>query len=481
MVLKIFVLLFFLFYSVSIGNTNKINYIFNWRQDPCPFLWDRPNHTLLVPPSTFEYGNTILTGTRHHVIPFQVLRNFFSFAVQRSREASRIGEYLSAYISTITDQLIDRGQSVQRPEPIPTDAEAVIFIDPMEEMFASLTWLPGNIFLGPAPQNRRRDDPLNQRGGDPGNAFEQYANRIIRDEAHFTALENLNRDMQLYLNNPLNFDLFFQIMHNLDIVNRRTTPFPFDAQDWEKVNGKFVIRKPSERHRKKRYEDQIPLPPVEPDSEPSSDDDPFDYFVGFCRAVERQLPKSNIPLQNKYIKVNDKMEFGCPKNTYIIVKRATLQIMPWPVYTFSLGLACLTGECSKQDGTDTFKRFCDNKRSCVFSTNETKGLDVEIDYYCSHVLTPIKERKELEKKFRWSSNEFELNCPLNYNIRVDKAVRHKSLLFSCLIDDCNEKDITTILREYCNGENPCKNSIEDWGLQPITVDFSCIPNASILV
>nr|XP_014102626.2 uncharacterized protein LOC106627144 [Bactrocera oleae] len=478
MVYKILVLLFFLFYSVSIGNPQTINYVFRWREDPCPFIWNRPPPTSSVPSTEIQFENTRYTGGRHHIIPFEILRNFFVSAVQQSRIATRIGQYISAYISTIAGQYISNGESIQRRNPIPVDADAVIVIDPVEEMFAALAWLPGNIFIGPTQNFRHHDNPLNQRGGDPANAFEQYANRIIRDDAHFTALENLNRDMQLYIHDPSNVDLFHQIMHNLDIINSRTSPFPFDARDWQIVDGKFYIR---DRRREKRYQNQIPQPPVAPNSEPSCYDKVFDNYFGFCKAVKRQLTNSHFSVNKKYIEVADKMTFDCPKNSYIIVKQATIKTMPLPVAIFSLGLACISGDCVERDGTEIIKKLCDNKRSCEFSSHDTDALDVDVDYYCADILTTIRERNKLQRSNRWKSNEFELNCPLNYTIRISKAMRHPSAYLQCIVDDCKETDITPIFREKCDGENPCKNKLENWGLQPITVDFSCIPNQSMFV
>ncbi|XP_049312571.1 uncharacterized protein LOC115066416 isoform X3 [Bactrocera dorsalis] len=477
MVLKTFVLFFWLFYFVSIGNTSKISYVFSSREDSCSSIWDRPRHTSLVPPTRFQFENNSYNGNRHHVIPFQILRNFFNSAVRQSRQASRIARYLSAYISTIVAQFISNGETIQHHNPIPVDDEVVIVIDPLEEMFAALSWLPGNIFIGPAGNYRHHDDPLNQRGGDPGNAFEQYANRIIRDDTHFTALQNLNRDMRLYINDPSDVNLFHQIMINLDIVNRRNTPFPFDAQDWEIVNGKFYIR---DRHREKRSQSQIPQPPIASNTKPSTNDDPFDYYVGFCRAVKQQLTASHFSsIKKKTIDVDNKMTFDCPKTTFILVKQATLHTMPWTVAVFSLGLACLSGDCVKRDGTEKLKKLCNNKRSCLFSDTDTEGLSIDVEYYCADVLTPLKEREELQKPHRWSSSEFELNCPFDYGIRITKAMRHSSSFYWCIIDDCTEKDITAILREKCDGLNPCKNKLDNWGMQPITVDFSCIPNPSM--
>ncbi|XP_049312576.1 uncharacterized protein LOC115066416 isoform X4 [Bactrocera dorsalis] len=476
MVLKIFVFFFCLFYFGSIGNTSKISYVFSRREDPCPFIWDRPPHTVLVPSTEIRPGNT---GSRHHIIPFQILRSFFNTALLQTTLASRVAQYLSAYISTIAAQFISNGESIQSQNQItiPIDDEVVITVDPLEEMFAALTWLPGNIFIGPPPAVRYGDDPLNQRGGDPGNAFEQYANRIIRDDTHFTALQNLNRDMQRYVNNPLDVNLFHQIMQNLDIVNRRTTPFPFDAQDWQIVNGEYFIR---DRRREKRSENQILQPPIISYTEPLTDDDPFDYYVGFCRAVKRQLTASHFSsINEKTIEADDRMILDCPKNTHIIVKQATLDTTSWVLVFLTIGLACLPGHCEEHDKTEGIKKLCDNKKSCLFSDRDTEGLSIDVEYYCADVLTPLKEREELQKPHRWSSSEFELNCPFDYGIRITKAMRHSSSFYWCIIDDCTEKDITAILREKCDGLNPCKNKLDNWGMQPITVDFSCIPNPSM--
>uniref|UniRef100_A0A0K8V8T5 Uncharacterized protein n=1 Tax=Bactrocera latifrons TaxID=174628 RepID=A0A0K8V8T5_BACLA len=477
MVRKTFVIFFCLFYF---ANTSKISYLFMWREDACSSIWDRPRHTSLVPPSEIQFENCTYTGSRHHVIPFEILRNFFNSALRQASEASRVARYLAAYIFSIAEQYIANGESIQHQNPIAIDVPVVIVIDPLEEMFAALTWLPGNIFIGPPANIRHHDNPQNQSGGDPGNAFEQYANRIIRDDTHFTALQNLNRDMRLYMNNTSDVNLFHQIMTNLDIVNRRTTPFPFDAQDWEIVNGKFYIR---DKHREKRSKNQIPQPPIAYNTEPSTNDDPFDYYVGFCRTVKRKLTASHFSsINKKYIEVGERMTFDCHKNTFIIVKQATLGTMPWPLIAFSLGLACLSGDCVERDGTEGIKKLCDNKRSCQFSYRDTDGLGVDVEYYCADVLTPLREREELQRPYRFSSSEFELNCPLDYTIRISKAIRRYSGIFlHCAIDDCTEKDITPILREKCDGENPCKNTLDDWGLQPITVDFSCIPNPSMFV
>ncbi|XP_055856361.1 uncharacterized protein LOC129919492 [Episyrphus balteatus] len=250
MMLKIFVLLFFSFYIVSALGDDKTSVI-GHKENPCSRN-TRPRQQ--IPLKKIQFNNKIYDGGRHHIIPYSVIRKFFDFAIaitvnSEAKGTERMKNYISNFIDKINADFIKNGVSIR----IPKEAGRLLILDPLEEMCMMLAWLPGNIFIGPNQELRRHDKPKEQSGGDPGDGFEEYANRIIKDNQYFTALKNLYSDMDLFVKPPLDKNLFEKILRNLNIVKKKDKPFPFDARDWEmvkvereirkKVNGKTTIEK----------------------------------------------------------------------------------------------------------------------------------------------------------------------------------------------------------------------------------------------
>lgn len=271
----------------------KFTYVFNTGEDLCPVLWSRPPHTSLVPSQTIEHEGQQITAARHHIIPYDTLRGFFLLALRESREDSHLGPYLARRIRRIVNQYVSNQQSIQYQPPVAVE-DIIIEVDPNEEMHAALSWLPGNIFMGPPPALRHRDDPTNQHGGDPGNAFEAYSNTIVRNDDQFTALRALNRDMQLYPQNP-SADLFDQIMENLDVVNERDSPYQYNPDDWELRNGEYYIKPPSgvNHPRNGRSIGETERSVRRVPSGKTDSEDPFVDFEDFCFDLKKQLFTGN--------------------------------------------------------------------------------------------------------------------------------------------------------------------------------------------
>eukprot|EP00102_Acyrthosiphon_pisum_P009616 XP_003248017.1 PREDICTED: uncharacterized protein LOC100569341 [Acyrthosiphon pisum] len=102
------------------------------------------------------------------------------------------------------------------------------------------TWLPGNIFIGPAPDIR---------GDDPEEEFEELARYII-GEAHHNLLKETNIQMVKYINafSLLSQDDGYAIVNKvLELFNKISLypVTPYNSQNWrfDKITKKWLIKK----------------------------------------------------------------------------------------------------------------------------------------------------------------------------------------------------------------------------------------------
>jgi hypothetical protein len=172
---------------------------------------------------TQEYSGTSLS--RHHVIPYNVLRDFwnrllfidqnYSIAKGFLEEiAKNIARYPTNYGRVDIQWVADAARSIGNGELNQLTNEA---FDSFRAVYA---WLPGNLFEGP-DENIRTDDP--------GGRFECGAGSIVGDP--FNALQTACRDMREYTRNG-DRGLARKIMPTLVALARRTTIIKLDRTKW---------------------------------------------------------------------------------------------------------------------------------------------------------------------------------------------------------------------------------------------------------
>lgn len=179
--------------------------------------------------------------SRHHIIPFNVLRAFYNRVSQQNALTRTRGfwgifsdnlvHYASAGGSNCQIMGIDLVDAANLAEGqglgITTGGGSSMApgFDTFEQFYA---WLPGNLFIGP-----------NNRSDDPSNMFESNVRVVVGDE-NFNILSRTYNNMIRY-NNGDN-SVLNSITSDLSRIAKRTTVYSLRAGDWEFVNGKYRLR-----------------------------------------------------------------------------------------------------------------------------------------------------------------------------------------------------------------------------------------------
>lgn len=179
--------------------------------------------------------------SRHHIIPFNVLRSFYNRVADRGRLRN-----LSGFFNTYSNNLYlyagSNGIDCVRLGHDLVDAgnlglaqgygmaraggsNHALGFDTFEQFYA---WLPGNLFIGP-----------NNRSDDPEENFELNASVIV-GTTNFDILYRAYQDMNLYLSTN-DDSLLNSIAVNLSKISNRKSIYELNANDWEFVNGKYRI------------------------------------------------------------------------------------------------------------------------------------------------------------------------------------------------------------------------------------------------
>lgn len=179
--------------------------------------------------------------SRHHIIPFNILRDFYN-RVSANNRLRRIGGFLFEFAENIEVYANRAGLNVQRIGPEIqmaanlSEGQAIGFtrpagrntppeFDTFEQFYA---WIPGNLFIGP----RNRSD-------DPENNFERNA-RVFLTQRDYERLERIYQDMVSYIETNDNGALF-RLANDLPQLARRTGVYDIDPEAWEFVNGQYRL------------------------------------------------------------------------------------------------------------------------------------------------------------------------------------------------------------------------------------------------
>ena len=154
--------------------------------------------------------------SRHHIIPFNLLRDFYNTVVQR-RRLSLLGAFLNTfsrfipfYAGAAAGQqicLADRVNLVGAVTLAISLANGVVeaggenlpeYFDSFESFYV---WMPWNLFIGPSGD---------WRSDDPGPGFETQASHIVNNEQRWNMITSVATDMITYIVHPDNVTLMCQ-------------------------------------------------------------------------------------------------------------------------------------------------------------------------------------------------------------------------------------------------------------------------------
>ncbi|CAI6366435.1 unnamed protein product [Macrosiphum euphorbiae] len=186
---------------------------------------------------------------RHNIIPWATIIDFFYLVIRdsltpigtRSRVIEEVKNKLASentvkainqptekdnFIVKLIQSKNEKGlQEVIKKSPSP---EVV-----MNHIQQFVTWLPGNIFIGPEP---------NIRGDHPGNDFEKLAGYII-SEAHHNLLKDMNTEMVNYINTFTSKNKRYSIVNKVLELFSKLLSYQVTQYDPDNWLSKWFIKK----------------------------------------------------------------------------------------------------------------------------------------------------------------------------------------------------------------------------------------------
>lgn len=197
--------------------------------------------------------------SRHHIIPFNVLRDFYN-RLARDDLLPRVSGFFNVFANNLAyyarSNLMDcnrlgydviyagnlalaQGMGLAKGS-ISSDVLPPGF-DTFEEFY---TWLPGNLFIGP-----------DNRSDDPSSGFEENAVIVVGTE-RFNILQRTYSNMLRFNNGDNNPQLLRSISSDLSVIAQRRTIYGLDSRHWLFSNGKYRLRR---QHEFLKEDQQKPL------------------------------------------------------------------------------------------------------------------------------------------------------------------------------------------------------------------------------
>ncbi|MCA6220982.1 hypothetical protein [Photorhabdus antumapuensis] len=181
--------------------------------------------------------------SRHHIIPFNLLRGFYNRVVENNR-LRNISSFLTVYSNNLRSYASRGGVDCNQLGSDIIDASNLGLaqgsgwirggsdrftpgFSTFEQFYA---WLPGNLFIGP-----------NNRSDDPGPGFESNA-AVVIGEANFNLVSRLYRNMMDYMSTN-DESLLNGITADLSRLAQIRGVYSLQSQDWEYVNGQYRLRR----------------------------------------------------------------------------------------------------------------------------------------------------------------------------------------------------------------------------------------------
>ncbi|WP_146011709.1 MULTISPECIES: hypothetical protein [Burkholderia] len=182
--------------------------------------------------------------SRHHIIPYNVLRAFYNRVMETHGEILRFRSFLIVFGRNIPSYASAASLDCERNRLDYLEASNLALavadnyarwggnrpppgLDTFQEFY---TWLPGNLFIGP-----------NNRSDDPGEGFEEGAVEIVGQNA-FNTLSSVYQNMVRYNNGDQS--VLGSIATGLTQIADRRSVYPLYSGDWQYVNGEYRIKTP---------------------------------------------------------------------------------------------------------------------------------------------------------------------------------------------------------------------------------------------
>lgn len=179
--------------------------------------------------------------SRHHIIPYNLLRDFYNRALQEKALPKLRGLFL-----TLRENLRDyasAGNCAVNADDLAgtanlidmiingtvTNNPAAAFPDYFDDFASFYAWLPGNLFIGPTNRN---DDPEDE--------FEARAGVVVGD--NFSLYERANKNMKSYVATG-DASLLLSINSDLTSIAKKKSVYPLDGHNWNlSREGHYVLR-----------------------------------------------------------------------------------------------------------------------------------------------------------------------------------------------------------------------------------------------
>ncbi|MDF2389800.1 hypothetical protein GWQ31_00260 [Aeromonas sp. 2MA4] len=244
--LKLHIIMMLLLPSISLANQNDQLPIGNFELN----IGARPS----APYPAMRNYNTDLTSqgsgseypvevSRHHIIPFNVLRTFYNRLAERN-QFSNVGGFFYTYSDNLRfyasrngidcgnlgNDLVDAGNlALAHRYGLARQGGTALApgFDTFEQFYA---WLPGNLFIGPA-----------QRSDDPHEGFESNAHVVV-GAAYFDTLSRVYQNMIRFNNGDDSSSLLNAISVGLSQMAQKKSVFSLNPQDWMYIHGKYKLK-----------------------------------------------------------------------------------------------------------------------------------------------------------------------------------------------------------------------------------------------
>lgn len=182
-----------------------------------------------------------VTVSRHHIIPFNVLRSFYNTVGERDRLRA-MGGFFNTYANNLHNFASSNGVDCSNLGNDLIDAANLAIalgygtaraggertLTSFETFEQFYTWLPGNLFIGP-----------NNRSDDPGDGFETGAAAVV-GTGNFIILNRVYTNMLTYIANK-DDSLLNSITADLNRIAARQRVYQLDPQNWLYVDGKYKL------------------------------------------------------------------------------------------------------------------------------------------------------------------------------------------------------------------------------------------------
>lgn len=194
-----------------------------------------------------EYKRCVYTISRHHIIPYHIVREFFNKAFSQKEIHPKLIEFVEILLTDFIEHervkwrgfdgligaaILNKKFRLPKTPLIWSDLEHSTELNFTLAAQTMFVWMPFNVFEGPHPQNR---------AGVPVENFEYGVAKII-GESNMNSMVKAFRDMTRYID-TFKLDVangyFVKAIDNLiDVRNRNRFGYPrFNSANWKLVHA----------------------------------------------------------------------------------------------------------------------------------------------------------------------------------------------------------------------------------------------------